>query len=75
MFEIVNVKAIEARFEDGAAVNPESLTAAGLIRSAKIPVKILGTGDLAKKLEVTAAAFTKTAMEKITNAGGTATVI
>lgn len=75
VFEIVNVKAIEARFEDGAAVNPQSLIGAGLIRSVKLPVKVLGTGELAKKLDVTAAAFSKTAMEKITKAGGTVTVM
>lgn len=71
---IVNVKAIEARFEDGAEINPESLLKAGLIPDTRRPVKVLGEGDLSKKLRVTAAAFSKTASEKITNAGGTVTV-
>jgi large subunit ribosomal protein L15 len=70
-FEIVNTKALEARFDDGAEINAEALENAGLIRSAKMAVKILGEGDLTKKLNVTAAKFSKSAREKITNAGGT----
>ena len=69
-YSIVNVKALEARFDDGAEVNPEALAHAGLIRSAKDPVKILGEGELSKKLTVTATKFSGAAKEKIQNAGG-----
>ncbi|MDX1682653.1 MAG: 50S ribosomal protein L15 [Phycisphaeraceae bacterium] len=66
----INVKALEARFDDGAEVNPDMLVKMGLLDSARRPVKILGDGDLTKKLSVTAAAFSKSAEEKITGAGG-----
>lgn len=74
VFSIVNVQALDARFDDGAQVNPEALVQVGLIRDTKLPVKILGDGQTKKKLTVTAAAFSKAAMEKITKAGGTTSV-
>ena len=73
-FSLVNLKAIEARFQDGEEVNAESLAKLGLIRDAKLPVKVLGEGEITKKVNVTAAAFSKSASEKITAAGGTANV-
>jgi len=73
-FEIVNVSQLE-RFDDGAAVGIEQLTDAGLIGSAKSKVKILGEGDLTKKLHVTAHKFSKTAEQKIVASGGVAKVI
>lgn len=73
-YNAINIKSLEARFEDGADITPETLKAAGLIGNTKKPVKILGEGDLTKKLNVTAAAFSKSASEKITAAGGSATV-
>jgi len=72
--EIVNVSELE-RFDDGAAVGIEQLTDAGLIGSAKSKVKILGEGDLTKKLQVTAHKFSKTAEQKIVASGGVAKVI
>lgn len=69
-YQEVNVDMIEKRFEDGAVVNGESLVAAGLIRSADKPLKVLGRGELTKKLEVHANRFTKSAAEKIEKAGG-----
>jgi large subunit ribosomal protein L15 len=66
----VNVRDLE-RFDAGTEVTPELLVAAGLIRNTKIDVKILGTGDLTKKLTVTAHRFSATAREKIEGAGGT----
>jgi len=72
--EIVNVWQLE-RFEDGASVGVEQLSDAGLIDSPKSRVKILGKGDLTKKLEVTAHRFSKGAEQKITASGGTAKVI
>lgn len=73
-YAVVNVQALEARFEDGAEVNAEMLVKAGLIPNTKLPVKILGTGAISKRLSVTAAAFSQSASEKIAAAGGTATV-
>lgn len=73
-FIVVNVKALEARFDDGADVNPATLADAGLVASTRVSVKVLGHGDLAKRLNVTAAAFSRSASEKITKAGGTVTV-
>lgn len=73
-YEIVNVSQLEI-FDDGAAVGIEQLTDAGLIGSAKSKVKILGEGDLTKKLHVTAHKFSKTAEQKIMASGGVAKVI
>ena len=69
----VNLRDLEARFEAGAEVTPDSLVAAGLIKNTKIDVKILASGDLTKSLAVTAHGFSKTAREKIEAAGGTVT--
>ncbi len=66
----VNVFQLE-RFDDGAEVTPESLVEAGLIKNTKTDVKILGNGELKKKLTVSAHGFSKTAREKIEAAGGT----
>jgi len=72
--EIVNVSQLE-RFEDGADVGVEQLSNAGLIDNAKSKIKILGKGDLTKKLQVTAHKFSKTAQQKIVASGGTAKAI
>jgi len=73
-FEIVNVSQLE-RFDDGADIGIEQLSSAGLIASCKSKVKILGDGDLTKKLQVTAHKFSKTAGQKIVGCGGTAKII
>ena len=70
----VNLADLEARFDAGAEVTPESLRAAGLAKR-RDPVKILGRGEISKKLTVRAHAFSATAKEKIEAAGGTAEVI
>lgn len=72
--EIVNVYQLE-RFEDGATVGMEQLSDAGLIDSMKSRVKILGKGDLTKKLRVAAHKFSKAAKQKITASGGMANVV
>ncbi len=72
-YSIVNLHALAARFDDGAEVNAEMLVKVGLIRDTKVPVKILGHGELDKKLNVTAAKFTESAKKKITEAGGSVT--
>jgi len=76
-YEIVNVSQLE-RFDDGATVGVEQLSNARLIepaKSAKTKVKILGNGELTKKLEVTAHKFSKTAEQKIIGCGGTANLV
>ncbi|MGD2094705.1 MAG: 50S ribosomal protein L15 [Phycisphaerales bacterium] len=72
--EIVNVSQLE-RFEDGADVGLKQLSDAGLIDSMKSRIKILGNGDLTKKLQVTAHRFSKTAEHKIVASGGKAKMI
>jgi large subunit ribosomal protein L15 len=72
LFHIVNVKTLDGRFEDGAELNAEVLAEAGIIRDAKLPLKVLGEGELTKKLHVTAAKFSASAKAKIEAAGGTA---
>ena len=73
-YKIVNVSQLE-RFDDGAVVGVEQLSNVGLIDSARNKVKILGDGELTKKLEVTAHKFSKTAEQKIVGCGGSAKVI
>jgi large subunit ribosomal protein L15 len=69
----VNVRELDRRFDAGAEVTPESLRAAGLIAKLRVDVKILGEGELTKKLTVSAHGFSKSAVEKIEAAGGTVT--
>jgi large subunit ribosomal protein L15 len=71
----VNVRDLEARFEVGEEVTPESLKAKGLIRSLRKDVKLLGVGDLQKKLTVTVHAASETAQQKVEAAGGTLTLL
>ena len=70
-YAIVNVGSLE-QFEDGAVVTVELLRAAGLVRGLKDGVKILGMGELSRKLTVQVDRFTGSAKEKIEKAGGTA---
>src|SRR5690606_18620893 len=72
-YAVVNVGALDSRFESGAEVNPDMLVKAGLIRDTKLPVKVLGTGDTKKKFTVTAAKFSDVARQKLEAAGGSAT--
>jgi large subunit ribosomal protein L15 len=69
---IVNVGALNKTFKDGAHVTKEALAEAGLVRRADMVVKILGNGDLERRLTVEVDRFSDTAKEKITAAGGTA---
>src|SRR5213592_1602948 len=71
----VNVAALEERFDAGGEVTPESLVEKGVLKNTKIDVKILGKGDLAKKLSVTAHAVSASAREKIEAAGGSITLM
>ncbi|MBI5878348.1 MAG: 50S ribosomal protein L15 [Chloroflexi bacterium] len=71
----VNVQELAHAFADGDTVNPESLVAAGLLKSVRSRVKVLGDGALAKKLTVQAHAFSASAKDKIEKAGGAAEVL
>jgi large subunit ribosomal protein L15 len=71
----VNLRELERVFADGDTVNVEALVEKGLLKNTRTDVKILGQGELTKKLSVTAHAFSGTAREKITAAGGTATAL
>ena len=71
----VNVAALEQRFDAGAEVTPESLVEKGVLKNTKTDLKILGNGDLTKKLTVTAHAVSASAREKIEAAGGTVTAL
>ena len=70
----VNIRDLE-RFDAGTEITPQLLAESGLIRNAKLEVKILGQGDLSKKLSVSAHAFSGTAKEKIEDAGGSVTAL
>jgi large subunit ribosomal protein L15 len=70
-FHIVNLADLE-RFDDGATVDATALKEAGLVPDTKLPVKILGDGAMSKKLTIVAGWYSKSAHEKITQAGGTA---
>ena len=71
-FQVVNVSDLEKAFPDGGDVTISDIVSAGLVRP-KLPVKILGDGDISVKLNVTANKFSRSAKEKIENAGGTTT--
>src|SRR5215203_6156658 len=68
----VNVRDLQARFDAGADVTPEALVTAGVLKNTRTDVKILGMGELTKKLTVHAHGFSATAIEKIEAAGGSA---
>ena len=70
-FEVVNLADIDERALEGE-VGPQELKQAGLIRRADSAVKILGDGELSRKVSVRAHAFSQTALHKIEQAGGTA---
>ena len=69
----INLRDLEARFEAGSEVSPESLVEKGLLKNTRVDVKILGSGELTKKLSISAHGFSKSAREKIEAAGGSIT--
>ena len=74
-YQPVNVGDIARLFPEGGAVGVDDLVAKGAVRKRQL-VKVLGNGDLeGVKLDVTAHAFSKSATEKLTAAGGTATTL
>ena len=73
-YQVVNVDKIAERFPDGGTIGVDDLVAKGLVRDDKL-VKVLGEGELSVALQVTAHAFSASAREKISAAGGTATTL
>ena len=73
-YQVVNTGRLAALYPEGGEVTPENLAARGAVRSGE-PVKILGTGDVSAALQVTAHAFSASARDKITAAGGTVTTL
>jgi large subunit ribosomal protein L15 len=72
-YQVVNVADLDARFEDGGHVTAAALEAVGLIGDRNLKVKVLGDGELKKKLAVQAHRFSKSAASKIEASGGTIT--
>ena len=71
-YQVVNVAQLEKLFPQGGTIGVDELVEAGAVRKGE-PVKVLGNGDLSVKLEVTANAFSTSARDKITAAGGSVT--
>ena len=74
-YHIVNVGDLDAHFQDGDIVDPESLAKVGLAKGPSDGVRILGNGEVSKKLVIKAHHFSKSAEEKIKAKGGTTEVI
>ena len=70
-FYVVNLAMLETKYSDGETVNKESLMQKGLLRKGSLYVKVLGTGDITKKLTVDVDRISVSAKEKIEKAGGT----
>ena len=67
---MINVSDLNA-FDEGATIDAETLIDAGLVPDSKLPVKVLGNGELKKKLTLVVKWYSKSALEKIAAAGGT----
>jgi large subunit ribosomal protein L15 len=74
-YEVVNVAQLDRLFADGTEVGLIELVGAGLVDNPDSRVKILGDGDLTKKLTVSAHKFSKSAEQKISGCGGTVKVV
>ena len=74
-FAVVNLDQLERQFDSGATVTPESLRETGLVRRARLPIKVLGRGEVTKALVVQAHKFSGKAAEKLVAAGGRAEAI
>ncbi len=69
-YAIVNIRDLEKRFEDNATIDTQAIINSGLVKKVLAGIKLLGNGELSKKFNVTVAAFSKFAKEKIEKAGG-----
>ena len=74
-FSIVNVADIEKNFADGETVDKVSLKAKGLVKSKTLPVKVLGNGEISKKVTVVADKISESAKAKVEKAGGSVTLV
>ncbi|AQT69835.1 50S ribosomal protein L15 [Anaerohalosphaera lusitana] len=74
-YEVVNISELERVFDEGTTVSVAEMAKAGLVRSVKSKVKILGDGELTKKLSVTAQKFSRSAEAKISGCGGSVKVV
>ena len=74
-FSIVNVADIEKKFADGETVDKVSLKAKGLVKSKTLPVKVLGNGEISKKVTVVADKISESAKAKVEKAGGSVTLV
>jgi large subunit ribosomal protein L15 len=72
---IVNVGDLNEAFQSGDEVTPEKLAAADLVKGRYDELKVLGEGEVTKKLKVSAHRFSKSAVEKITAAGGETVIL
>jgi large subunit ribosomal protein L15 len=70
-YQVVNVGSLAALFPDGGGIDVDDLVAAGAVRRGR-PVKVLGSGEIAVAVQVSAHAFSDSARQKITSVGGTA---
>ena len=73
-YVVINLNALESRYSDGECVSLESLVQKGLVKNSERLVKILGTGELKRKLEVNVPAVSAGAREKIEKAGGSVVI-
>ena len=72
---VTNVRELEKNFDAGSTVDIDALVKLGLVPNSKLPLKVLGSGDLSRKLTVVAAAFSASAKSKIEAAGGSCTLV
>jgi large subunit ribosomal protein L15 len=72
---IINLSVLEKKFSADEVIDPGKLFVAGLIRSPKTKIKVLGSGKLSKKLNISANAFSASAKEAIIKAGGEAKIL
>jgi large subunit ribosomal protein L15 len=72
---IVNLDVLERNFQSGEEVSPDTLRDKGLVKGSYDVLKVLGNGALTKSLNITAHKFSRSALEKIANAGGQTTVL
>jgi large subunit ribosomal protein L15 len=73
--QVVNLRDLERVFSNGDTVSAETLVAKGLVRNQKNPIKVLGDGELSKKLDVKVHKFSSSARAGIEKAGGTCEVV
>ncbi|MCL2389014.1 MAG: 50S ribosomal protein L15 [Elusimicrobia bacterium] len=73
-YDIVSLSVLEKNFDKGAEITCESLKKAGVVKRG-LPVKILGTGEISKALNISVQAYSKSAAEKIVKAGGKAEIV